>query len=304
MQKTLVVIAGPTAIGKTDLTIELARHFETEIISADSRQIYKELNIGTAVPAIGQLNQVKHHFIHHRSIHQPYNASMYEREVLSKLENIFRDYDVIFMTGGSGMYIEAVCSGIDAMPDIKPKIRELVKERLKNEGLYTLQKELLNIDPDYYYNTDTKNPVRIQRGIEMYLQTGQPFSAFRNRKNQQRSFKIVRIALDMDREMLHNRINKRVDVMMDAGLLDEVKSVYSYKGLVSLNTVGYSELFRYLDGDVNLEEAVGLIKRNTRRYARKQFSWFRRNNETIWFNPENKQQIIEYIQNQLNNTII
>jgi len=299
MQKTLVVIAGPTAIGKTDLTIQLAKYFNTEIISADSRQIFKELTIGTAVPEPQQLSAVPHHFIQHKSIHDNYNASAYERDALMKIEKLFHKYNVVFMTGGSGMYIEAVCSGIDDMPDIEVDIRQRATQLLENEGKEALQKILKDVDPDYYHETDINNPARLIRGVEMYWQTGQPFSLFRKKNRRVRDFNIVRIALDMDRDQLHQRINQRVDIMMNCGLLEEAKEVFPLKGLVPLKTVGYQELFEYFEEKISLEDAIEFIKRNTRRYARKQLSWFRRNKETEWFHPSEKEKIISFIQKGL-----
>ncbi|MFO7863312.1 MAG: tRNA (adenosine(37)-N6)-dimethylallyltransferase MiaA, partial [Salinivirgaceae bacterium] len=270
MQNTLIVIAGPTAIGKTDLTIKLAQKFNSEIVSADSRQVFKELTIGTAVPDEQQLKTVKHHLIQHKSIHDNYNASNYEHDALQTLETLFQKHPIVFMTGGSGMYIEAVCSGIDDMPDIKPKIREEVTKILNEKGKIHLQEILKKEDPEYYYETDIQNPARLIRGVEMLLQTGKPFSLFRKKTQRTRPFKIVRIALDTDRNILHNRINTRVDQMLETGLLDEVRSIMPHRHLTPLKTVGYQEFFEYFDGKVQLEEASELVKRNTRRYARKQ----------------------------------
>ncbi len=295
MQNTLVVIAGPTAIGKTDLTIELAKHFNTEIISADSRQVFKELSIGTAVPESHQLAEVPHHFIQHKSIHDNYNASAYEHEAHERIQQLFKKHNILFMTGGSGMYIEAVCSGIDDMPDIKPEIRKKATDLLETEGKEALQKILKEVDLDYYHETDIHNTARLIRGVEMYWQTGKPFSLFRKQKKRERNFNIIRIALDMDRAELHERINKRVDIMMESGLLDEAKSVEQFQHLVPLKTVGYQEIFDYLNKKTTLEKAIELIKRNTRRYARKQLSWFRRNKDTQWFHPDEKEQIISFL---------
>jgi tRNA dimethylallyltransferase len=301
MQKSLVIIAGPTAIGKTDVTVYLASLFNSEIISADSRQIFKELTIGTAVPDKEQLDSVKHHFIQHKSIHDNYNAAAFERDALQKINDLFQTYNVLFMTGGSGMYIEAVCSGIDDMPDIQPEIRKRATDLLENEGKETLQKILKDVDPDYFYETDIQNPARLIRGVEMYWQTGQPFSLFRKRNKRGRDFKIIRIALDMDRDELHQRINQRVDKMIECGLIDEAKEMFPYKGLVPLKTVGYQELFEFFEGKSSLEKAAELIKRNTRRYARKQLSWFRRNKETKWFHPSENEAMIAYIKNEIQN---
>lgn len=301
MQNTLVIIAGPTAIGKTDLTIELAQHFKTEIVSADSRQIFKELYIGTAVPKPEQLNTVTHHFIQYKSIFDNYNASAYERDALQMIEKLFEKYNIVFMTGGSGMYIEAVCSGIDDMPDILPEIRAKATQLLENEGKEALQKILKEVDPDYYFETDINNPARLIRGVEMYWQTGKPFSLFRKQSQRSRDFNIVRIALDMPRDELHERINRRVDMMVKNGLVEEAQTMFSHKGLVPLKTVGYQELFEHFEGDITLDEATELIKRNTRRYARKQLSWFRRNKETVWFHPSETEKMKSYIHKQIEN---
>jgi tRNA dimethylallyltransferase len=299
MQNTLIVIAGPTAIGKTDLTVTLAQKFNTEIVSADSRQVFKELSIGTAVPDEQQLKTVKHHLIQHKSIHENYNASNYEQDALLILETLFQKNPVVFMTGGSGMYIEAVCSGIDDMPDIKPEIRDKATQMLNEKGKVYLQEILKKEDPEYYHETDIQNPARLIRGVEMLLQTGKPFSLFRKKTQRPRPFKIIRIALDTDRAILHNRINTRVDQMLEQGLLDEVRAVLPYRHLTSLKTVGYQEFFDYFNGDISLEEATDLVKRNTRRYARKQLSWFRRNKTTQWFAPAAESEISEFIQSQL-----
>jgi tRNA dimethylallyltransferase len=301
MQNTLVIIAGPTAIGKTDLTIELAKHFRTEIISSDSRQIFKELTIGTAVPETHQLQAVTHHFIQHKSIFDNYNASAYEHDALQLIEKLFENHKTIFMTGGSGMYIEAVCSGIDDMPDISTEIRNKATQLLEKEGKEALQKILKEVDPDYFFETDINNPARLIRGVEMYWQTGKPFSLFRKQSKRSRNFNIIRIALDMPRDELHERINRRVDIMVESGLIEEAKLMFPNKGLVPLKTVGYQELFEYFEGSISLQEAIELIKRNTRRYARKQLSWFRRNKETTWFHPSQVKEIKSFISEKIEN---
>lgn len=297
MQKTLLVIAGPTAIGKTQLAIEIAKHFNTEVISADSRQIFKELNIGTAVPEKHQLIEVPHHLIQHVSIHDHYNASTYEQEALQKIKQLFRNHDIVVMTGGSGMYIEAVCSGIDDMPDIDPFIRQKAINLLEREGIEALRAILKEADPEYLFETDINNPARLIRGVEMYWQTGKPFSLFRKKQIQMRNFNIIRISLDMERSVLHDRINRRVDQMIVNGLVNEVKGLIEWQHLVPLKTVGYQELFEHLNGNLALDQAIELIKRNTRRYARKQLSWFRRNKETTWFHPEEFEEIINHVRN-------
>ncbi len=299
MQKTLIVIAGPTAIGKTKLTIELARHYNSEIISADSRQIFKEMSIGTAVPEPEELEAAPHHFIQNVSIHDYYNASTYEQQALAKLNSLFKQHDMIFMTGGSGMYIEAVCTGIDEMPDIDPQLREKATKLLENKGKEALQEIIKIADPDYYSETDINNPARLVRGVEIYWQTGKPFSFFRKKQVQPRDFNIIRIALDTDREKLHKRINYRVEQMLQKGLVNEVKDLSQWQNLVPLKTVGYQEIFQHLNGNITLESAKELIKRNTRRYARKQLSWFRRNKSTSWFKPNDLEAITKHIEHAI-----
>lgn len=300
MQKTLIVVVGPTAIGKTSISIALAKKFGSEIVSADSRQVFRELSVGTAVPEPEQLAAVKHHLVQHKSIHDNYNAAAYEHDALHIIETLFKKNDLVFLTGGSGMYIESVCSGIDDMPDITPEIRQKVVAFLHDEGIEALQAILKKDDPEYFQEIDIQNPARLVRGVEMLWQTGKPFSLFRRKSPRKRPFRIIRIALDMDRQVLHQRINERVDQMMENGLLDEVRSVSEFQNLVPLKTVGYQEFFEYLQGKTTLEDAVELVKRNTRRYARKQLSWFRRNNETHWFHPDNIQQIATFIETEIN----
>lgn len=299
MNKTLVVIVGPTAIGKTSVTIALAKKFGSQIISADSRQVFKEMTIGTAVPSAAELKAIKHHLIQHKSIHDLYNASAYEQDALKKIYELFEKQDVVFLTGGSGMYIEAVCSGIDDMPDIAPEIRQKVTQLLHVEGIEALQSIIKEEDPEYFHEIDVQNPARLVRGVEMLWQTGKPFSLFRHKKTRQRDFRIIRIALDMDRAILHNRINQRVDLMLNDGLLNEVEQLVPFQNLVPLKTVGYQEYFDFLNDKCTLDQATELVKRNTRRYARKQLSWFRRNKNTQWFHPEQFDEIKKQIEMHL-----
>jgi tRNA dimethylallyltransferase len=297
MQKTLIVICGPTGIGKTDVAISVAKHFNTEIISADSRQIFRELSIGTAVPDSQQLNTVKHHFIHSHSIHNYYNASKFEIEALELIGNIFRNHDFAVMAGGSMLYIDAVCNGIDDLPLIDQELREGLIERFENEGLENLRLELKKIDPEYYATVDLKNHKRILHALEVFYMTGKKYSSFRTNTKKERNFKIIKIALDTDRTILHKRINKRVDKMVNNGLIEEARSVFQYKKLNTLNTVGYRELFAYFENEVTREEAIELIKRNSRRYARKQLTWFRKDPDVTWFEPGNSKIIIDFINN-------
>ena len=293
--KTLIAIIGPTGIGKTDLSIHIAQKLSTEIISCDSRQVYKELKIGTAVPSESQLQKVTHHFIGHKSIHDYYNASMFENEALEILEILFRKYNHVIMTGGSGLYINAVCNGIDDLPNADQELRNELLQRLQIEGVESLRMQLKLIDPDYYRQADTRNPKRILKALEVSLQTGKPYSSFLTNSKKDRSFKIIKIGLQRDRDELYDRINQRVDQMISEGLLVEAKAFYPYKNLNSLNTVGYRELFEYFEGNISLEKAIELIKRNSRHYAKRQISWFGRDKEIHWFHPDDEEKIIEFI---------
>lgn len=296
MDKSLIVIVGPTGIGKTDMAIAIAKHYNTEIISADSRQIYKELKIGTAVPDDNQLQEVRHHFIGNRSIFDYYNASMFEIEVLDTLNKLYNTYDSVVMTGGSGMYIDAVCNGIDDIPTVDQEIRQNLIDRLNTEGIESLRKELKIIDPDYYARVDLKNPKRILKALEISVMTGKPYSSFLTQPRKKRDFDIIKIGLTMDRDMLYERINKRVDQMIESGLIEEARSFHPPKNINALNTVGYKELFDYFDGNISLEKAIELIKRNTRHYARKQITWFMRDKEISWFEPSEIGKMIDKIE--------
>ena len=299
MPKTLIVLTGPTGIGKTGVSIEIARHLKTEIVSSDSRQIYKELSIGTAVPSNQEISLVKHHFIHSHTLHEPYNASKYETEALILLEKLFQKHDTILLVGGSMLYIDAVCKGIDIMPDVDPEIRNSLKNELKTEGLEGLRLKLKKLDPHYYNNVDLKNPNRIVHALEICITTGKPYSSFRSQTIKKRPFSILKIGLNCDREILHQRINNRVDLMIREGLEEEARKVYPFKHLNSLNTVGYREWFSFFDGKISREKAIELIKRNSRRYARKQLTWFRKDTEMKWFTPDQTEEIITYIKARL-----
>lgn len=279
----LVVIAGPTAAGKTALAVSLARHFNTEIISADSRQFYREMHIGTAAPSQEELRMVKHHFIHHLSIHDPYDVSRFEADALEVLGKLFQTHPIVFMVGGSGLYINAVCNGIDVLPDPDPEIRLQLKETLATGGLAALQDELTRLDPEYALQVDLQNPARLMRAIEVCRATGMPYSALRTSKPALRSFRILKVGIDLPREVLYQRINNRVDAMMAAGLFEEALSLYPYRHLNALNTVGYKELFDHFAGLTSLEHAVDKIKIHTRRYAKRQLTWFRKDVGMRWF---------------------
>ncbi len=291
----LVVITGPTAVGKTALTLEIAKHYGIPVINADSRQIYKELKIGTASPTTEQLRQVKHYFVATRSFQEYYNASMYEQDVLSLLRDLFEVSPIQLMSGGSMMYVDAVCNGIDDIPTVRDDIREDMKRRYQEEGLESLCNDLKRLDPEHYDVVDLQNYRRVIHALEICYQTGKTYTSFRTNTKKERPFQIIKIGLNLERSELYNRINQRVDNMIEDGLIDEARSVYQYKDVNALNTVGYKEIFEYLDGRWNLEEAVERIKGNTRRYARKQLTWFKRDKNVRWFDPGQQMEILNFI---------
>ena len=301
--KHLIVLAGPTASGKTATAIKLAMAFDAEIISADSRQFYKELSIGTAAPTAEELAQVKHHFVYNLSIEDKYDVADYEKDVLNYLKEYFKTKNVAVMTGGSGLFIDAVCNGLDEIPDISEEVRNRVTRMLEIDGLEALQKEVERVDPDYFQIVDRQNPRRLQRALEVFYQTGKPYSTFRRKNAAKRDFDIIKLAILWDRDKLIERINRRVDLMMEQGLLDEVKSVYPKRHLNSLNTVGYKELFDYLDGKCSLEQSVEQIKINTRQYAKRQMTWLRKNNDYQWFTIEESDEIFNALLEKLNSTL-
>jgi tRNA dimethylallyltransferase len=297
LKKTLIVITGPTAVGKTTLCMDIAKHFGIPIINADSRQIYRELKIGTARPTDEQTQAVRHYFVGTLSLDDYYSASLFEQQVLQLLDQLFQASDYALLTGGSMMYIDAVCDGIDDIPTIDDETRRLMKQRLADEGLEALCEELRRLDPEYYEIVDRQNPRRVVHALEICTMTGKTYTSFRRRERRQRPFSIVKIALNRPREELYERINCRVDQMMSDGLLEEARALYPRKKLNALNTVGYKELFDYLDGRWPLEEAVERIKGNTRRYARKQLTWYKKDEQIRWFHPDDKESIIDYITN-------
>ena len=293
--KKLIVMTGPTAVGKTDVCLQVARQFDIPIINADSRQLFRELKIGTAAPTEEQMAQVKHYFVGSLSIGDYYSASMYEQDVLQLLDTLFQNSDYALLSGGSMMYIDAVCNGIDDIPTVDDKTRDTLKRRLEEEGLEPLVEELHRLDPEHWAIVDRQNPRRVVHALEICLMTGKTYTSFRKAEKKERPFQIIKIGLNRDREELYHRINVRVDQMMAQGLLNEVRAMNEYRNVNALNTVGYKELFNYLDGLWTLDEAVERIKGNTRRYARKQLTWFKRDLQMRWFHPDDIQNMLTYI---------
>ena len=296
--KTLIVITGPTAVGKTALCLDLARHYDIPIINADSRQIYRELKIGTAAPTEEQLRQVRHYFVGTLGLADYYSASMYEEQVIALLQELFATHDYALLTGGSMMYIDAVCNGIDDIPTVDDETRQTLKRRLADEGLEALCEELRQLDPEHYAIVDRQNPRRVVHALEICHMTGRTYTSFRAGERKQRPFRIVKIGLTRPRDVIYERINQRVDQMMGDGLLDEARALYPLRQLNALNTVGYKEMFAYLDGTWTLEEAVERMKGNTRRYARKQLTWFKKDPAVVWFSPDNLSAIINHIEHE------
>ena len=299
MKNTLIVLIGPTGVGKTELSLSIAEHFKTCIVSADSRQLYADLKIGTAAPTPDQLARVPHHFVGTLRLTDYYSAAQYEAEVMVKLEELFQQNDVVVLTGGSMMYVDAICKGIDDIPTVDKETRELMIQRYEEEGLEKLCSELKLLDPEYYQIVDLKNPKRVIHALEICYMTGKTYTSFRTREIKKRPFRIIKIGLTREREELYNRINRRVDEMMEKGLLEEARSVAEYKHLNSLNTVGYKEIFKYIDGEWSLDFAIEKIKQNSRIYSRKQMTWFKRDTEISWFHPEKKEEIMNHIKNLL-----
>jgi len=297
---SLIVITGPTAIGKTNVAIELAKIYKTEIISCDSRQFYKELVIGVARPSPEELATIRHHMIGFLPVTESYNAYRFENDVLDLCKKLFQKSARTIMVGGSGLYMHAVTHGIDDLPDPAPELRQELKERMQSEGIEALGAQLKSLDPSYYQTVDIKNPKRLLRALEVCLTTGLPYSGFRRGHPVQRPFRTIKIGLMSDRKKLYERVNMRVDMMMENGLLDEVQSLYEYQSLNALNTVGYKELFLYLDGFCTLSDAVEKIRTNTRRYAKRQLTWLAKDPGIQWFDPENLEAVKEYINQRLN----
>ncbi len=299
LKPQLICVVGPTAVGKTSLAIELANHFNTNIISADSRQFYKELEIGTAKPTLDELEQAPHQFINTLSIYDDYDVGKYEKEAISKLEELFKTNETLILVGGSGLFVDAICKGLDEFPEISPDFRDQLNSELEEFGLEVLCEELKVNDKAYYEIVDTKNPQRIIRALEVIRSTGKTFTEFRKRSFKERSFSVIKIGLETSREKLYERINHRMDLMIEHGLFDEAEQFLDVKHLNALQTVGYREIFGYLEGEYDREEAIRLLKRNSRRYAKRQLTWFKRDSETEWFEPNNYQEIIKYLDDRL-----
>ena len=292
---TLIVIVGPTGVGKTALCIDVAKQLDTVIINADSRQMFKEIPIGTAAPTDDEQNMVKHYFIGNLSIKDYFNASMFENEVITLLGRLFHEKDVVILSGGSMMYVDAVCNGIDDIPTENEHIRNLVQEDYERHGLSEMQNKLKELDPEYYSIVDKNNPKRVIHAVEICLSTGRTYTSFRTNIKKERPFRIIKIGLTRERGELYGRIDERVENMIASGLIDEARRMHLYKGLNALNTVGYKELFDYFDGNCTLEEAIFRIKCNTHKYCRKQLTWFKRDKDIRWFSPDNVEEIINYI---------
>lgn len=300
MRPTLITIVGPTAVGKTEIGVKLAELLSSEIISADSRQMFRELKIGTALPSPGQLARVNHYFIGNLSLHDYYNVSMFEQDVLSLLPELFKKNPVVLMVGGSTLYVNAVLHGIDDIPTVDHQLRQELQEQYREQGIEFLRMKLKMLDPEYYQRVDLKNPNRLLKAIEISLMTGKPYSSLLTSTNRERPFRIIQIGLNKNRAELFSQINQRVDEMFEQGLPQEARSLYPFRALNSLNTVGYKELFEYFDGKINLEEAREQIKRNTRNYAKRQLTWFKRYSDLVWFEPDNYTGIVEYVKTALN----
>ena len=297
--KTLISIVGPTAIGKTGLAIKLAQHYSTDIMSCDSRQFYKEMTIGTAVPSTSELAEAKHHFIQNISIHEKYSVGDFERDGLAFLDRYFHNNNLCIMVGGSGLYEKAITTGFDIFPEIDPIFREQLNQELETDGIEKLQLELKQVDPIYYEEVDIYNKQRVIRALEIYRGSGQPFSKFRNQDLNKRPFNIIKIGLELPRQEMYDRINQRVDIMMNEGLLDEAKSLFTLKELNALQTVGYRELFDFFEDKIDLNFATEEIKKNTRRFAKRQMTWFKKDQDVNWFSPLEKDQIINFINSKI-----
>lgn len=299
-EKFLITIAGPTAVGKTELSIKIAEKLKTEIISADSRQFFKELNIGTAKPTSGDLASVPHHFVNSHSISETYSAGDFERDVLKLLIELFKQNDTVIMTGGSGFYVKAVIDGLDELPSPLPGVREALTARLNGEGLAVLQKEVQEIDPDFAASTEINNPQRVVRALEVYQSSGVPISQYQNKKTKARPFNQILIGLDRDRQELYDRIDLRMDQMLEEGLVEEARDLIAFRNHHALQTVGYKEVYGFFDGEYGEKEMIRLLKQNSRRYAKRQLTWFRHQADFNWFHPDDMVGILNYIGDFIN----
>ena len=293
--KKLFIILGPTASGKTSLSLQIAKELKTEIVSCDSRQFYKELKIGTAPPSPEELKNTKHHFIQHLSIKENYNTGKYEEDAICKITSLFKKYDNLILVGGSGLYINAICNGLDDIPQIPQKMRDKINNEFLEKGIGWLQEKVKEIDIDFYQKSDATNPQRLKRCLEVYQNTGEKISSFYNKEKIKRNFKIIKIGISIEREKLYNRINQRVDQMIKDGLIDEAKKLLKYQKLNALNTVGYKELFDFFDNKTDIETAVEEIKKNSRRLAKRQITWFKRDKQISWFKINKENEIIKFI---------
>ncbi len=298
-EKTLLVLIGPTGVGKTDLSLQIAKHYQTSIVSADSRQLYAPLKIGTAAPTAEQLQQVPHYFVGTLQLTDYYSAAQYEAEVMQLLGELFQEKEVVVLTGGSMMYVDAICKGIDDIPTVDRETREMMLRKYQTEGLEQLVAELRLLDPEYYQIVDLKNPKRVIHALEICYMTGKSYTSFRKQQPKERPFRIIKIGLTRDRKELYDRINRRVDGMLEEGLLEEAAAVYPYRHLNALNTVGYKELFHYIDGTWELDFAIEKIRQNSRIYSRKQMTWFKRDRDIHWFHPDQLPEIVSYLESKL-----
>ncbi len=300
MDKNLIVVIGPTAIGKTSLSILLAKHFNCDIISADSRQFYKEMQIGTAAPNPEELAQATHHFIQHKSIHDSYTVGSFEKEAIERLDQLFKTSNTAILVGGSGLYIDAITKGLDSFPEVSQDAKKSIQELFDKGGIESLQQELEILDPEYYKTVDTFNTHRVMRALEVCISSGKPYSSFITKTSKKRNFRIIKIGITADRQIIYDRINQRVDIMVSEGLLDEVERLHPYKSLNALNTVGYKEIFRYLEKEWEWDFAISEIKKNTRRFAKRQLTWFRKDQEIKWFDYQyDVNQIVSSIKKSL-----
>lgn len=296
---TLILVVGPTAVGKTNLCLKLAKFFNTEIISCDSRQFYKEMNLGTAKPTPDELAQVKHHLIDSLYIEDAYDVKKFEQDAMNILTQLFKEKKVVIMTGGSGLFADAITEGLDEMPEVEPEIRAQIIQEYEERGIEFLQEEVKKADPEYFETVDRQNPQRLMRALEIWRGTGKKFSSFRVKQKVERPFQTFKIGLNRDREELYQRIDQRMDEMIRTGLFQEAESLFKKRHLNALQTVGYQEIFSYMEGEYDREEAIRLLKRNSRRYAKRQLTWFRRDSAIHWFHPDQESEIIQWVQTRL-----